>query len=113
MTSSLFANDGTEFNVPAHLIYNLARYDWFRDKNGIVTLLTIEGNPRIWSFTLQNLISLNEFPEVDLKAHFHPIEHSRKNLLQAIKNHKDNMVCCEKYMAIWNLYSNPKSKKVN
>jgi hypothetical protein len=111
MAAEIYANDGTAFSVPAHQIYTLARYDWFNNKGTITTLVTIEGNPRVWSFTLDALLGLAEFPEVDLKAHFQPIEDTRVNRLQAVRNAKNNLICCEKYMAIWQLYSSPANKR--
>lgn len=106
-TSEIFASDGTPFTVPAHQIYNFASYDWFNNKGVITTLVMVEGNSRIWSFTLDALLGLAEFPEVDLKAHFQPVEDTRVNRLQAARNAKNNLICCEKYMAIWYLYSAP------
>ncbi|MBM4317945.1 MAG: hypothetical protein FJ116_10755 [Deltaproteobacteria bacterium] len=109
--TELFASDGTAFSIPAHQIYTLARYEWFNQKGTITTLVNIEGNARVWSFAIHEILSLLECPDVDLKGHFHPVEDTRLNRMQAIRNAKNNVISSERYMALWHLYSNPANKR--
>ena len=110
LTTELHTTDGFVFTVPAHRAHVFAAYSWFRTKDQVSTLIRIEGNDRVWIFSLDSLLGLDGLQKVNLKAHFHPAGLSYANKLQAIRNAENSMICSEKPMALWELYANKSNK---